>query len=263
MNSPRPVASTDEALKILGLPPASTAEEVRSAYRRLAFEFHPDRHAGNPEMEGRFKEISRAYQTLISDSFPGDGSAVGHPLRKGQDLFYDVQMDFITAVSGGDVSVLIKRPFVCPGCDGISSEGCQECGGDGTVLEEAMVRVQLPTGLEDGEVVRVPHEGAPGTGGGGPGDLILTVRSSRHPALERRGVDVHSEVRVPRFRMNRGGPVRVFTVRGGAQVDIPPGTPPGRTFRMRGWGIERSRDGRTFRGDHVVRILAMPEKEEG
>lgn len=261
MNLSRSIASRDVALKILGLPPGSSPEEVRSAYRRLAFEYHPDRHTGNPEMEARFKEIGRAYQELNSVYFPGDDSTVRPPLQKGQDLYYDIRMDFITAVSGGDVSVLIKRPFVCPSCDGIFSKSCRECDGDGAILEEAMVRVQLPTGLEDGELVRVPHEGAPGTGGGGPGDLVLTVRCSRHPAFERCGVDVHSEVRVPRFRLRRGGPVRVFTVRGGAQVDIPPGTPPGRTFRLRGWGIERSRDGRTFRGDHVVRILAMPGEE--
>jgi DnaJ-class molecular chaperone len=57
--------------------------------------------------------------------------------------------------------------------------------------------------------------------------------------------------------------VRVLTVKGGAQVDIPPRTPSGRTFRLQGWGVERTRDGRTFTGDHVVRVVEMPGQGEG
>ncbi len=89
---------------------------------------------------------------------------------------------------------------------------------------------------------------------------MLRVTSARHPALERRGLDVHSEVRVPRFRLSGGGTVRVFTVRGAAHVDIPAKTRSGRTFRLKGWGIRRSRGGRLVEGDHVVKVVRMPDK---
>ncbi len=262
MSPPRSPVSKEKALAVLGLPPGAGYEDVRRAYRRLAFEYHPDRHEGRSEMEGRFKQVGEAYRALIEEGVEKEASAPGSPPRKGRDLHYDVQVDFMMAASGGEVGVRIKRPFPCPACDGFEPEGCSACGGEGSVLEEALVGVRLPSGLEDGETVRVAHEGAPGEFGGAPGDLVLTVKSARHPALERLGLDVHSEVAVPPFRLKRGGPVRVFTVKGGAQTEIPPGTPSGRTFRLQGWGVERTRGGRTFRGDHIVRIVGMPGESE-
>ena len=262
MPSPRSGVSKENALAVLGLPPGAGREDIRRAYRWLAFEYHPDRHEGRPEMESRFKQVGEAYRALIADAPAEDASVSAAPPRKGQDLFYDVQVDFMMAASGGEVSVRIKRPFVCPVCNGESSRACAGCGGEGAVPEEALVGVRLPSGLEDGETVRVSFEGAPGVSGGSPGDLIITVKSAKHPGLDRRGLDVHSEIAVPRFRLKSGGPVRVLTVRGGAQVDIPPRTPSGRPFRLQGWGVERTRDGRTFTGDHVVRVVEMPGQGE-
>ncbi len=132
------------------------------------------------------------------------------------------------------MSVRIERPFLCPDCGSEVESGCGVCGGSGEVLEEAAVRAIIPSGIEDGEEVRVPAEGGPGGAGGRPGDLVLKVTSARHPALERRGLNVHSEVSVPRFRLVEGGTVLVFTVRGAAHVEIPPKTRAGRIFRLKG-----------------------------
>ena len=156
--------SIEKALRLLGLPPGAGPGDIRNAYRRLAFEYHPDRHAGQPEMEARFKEIGEAYRALTSDSVGVSPSA---PIQKGRDLHYDIQVDFMTAAGGGEVSVRIRRPFICAVCEGQSSKECSECKGEGFVAEKAMVGVMLPSGLDDGESVRFPFEGAPGTGGGG------------------------------------------------------------------------------------------------
>lgn len=256
MPSSQPPDSKEKALEVLGLPPCAVFEDVRRAYRRLAFEFHPDRHEGHPEMEGRFKQIGEAFRILAVGV--ADWEKAVPPPRKGEDLFYDLQVDFLVAAAGGEASVRIKRPFPCPACDGVDSAACAACGGEGAVEEEATVSVRLPSGLEDGERIRVASEGGPGVSGGAPGDLVLTVWSAHHPALRRNGLDVHSEVAVPRFRLIEGGSVRVFTVQGAARIRIPPGTRSGRVFRLRGWGIQRARDSRTFRGDHLVRIVEMP-----
>jgi molecular chaperone DnaJ len=269
--SPKPPPiSKKSALAILGLSGTAAQEDIHRAYRRLAFEFHPDRHAGQPEMEARFKEIGEAYRALISgagEDAPPTPDASDNPPARGRDLHFDIMVDFLEAAAGGEVGVRIQRPFACPDCGGSpglseasGEEPCKVCGGAGEIFEEALVNALLPSGLEDGEKVRVPMEGAPGSAGGRPGDLILTVTSARHPALERRGLDVHSEVGVPRFRLIAGGTVRVFTVRGAAHVEIPPRTAPGRTFRLKGWGIQRRQGGRPVSGDHIVRIVEMPSK---
>ncbi len=71
------------ALDILGLSPVAGTEDIHRAYRRLAFEFHPDRHAGRPEMEARFKEIVEAYEALRSGAVDGDSHRPGELPRRG------------------------------------------------------------------------------------------------------------------------------------------------------------------------------------
>jgi len=252
--------SKKSALAVLGLSDAAGQEDIYRAYRRLAFEFHPDRHAGLSEMEARFKEIGDAYRALNSEEGEDVPQVPNDPPVCGRDLYYDIVVDFLEAAAGGEVSVWIKRPFACPDCIGAMQASCKTCDGKGEVLEEVLVDAILPSGLEDGERVRVPMKGAPGSAGGRPGDLILTVTSARHPALERCGLNVHSEVGVPQFRLVGGGTVRVFTVRGAAHIEIPPRTATGKIFRLKGWGIRRRQSGRSVSGDHVVRIVEMPSK---
>lgn len=252
------------ALTLLGVSPAAGPMEIHRAYRRLAFELHPDRHGGQPEMEARFKEIAEAYKILVASFSGGEESEFSETPERGRDIQHDIQVDFLDAAAGGEMSVEISRPFPCPECEEmVESENkavCASCGGAGEVFEKVNVPFLLPSGIESGETVQVTEEGAPGRAGGRSGDLLLKVFPARHPALERRGLNVHSEVRVPAFRLINGGTVRVFTVHGGAHVEIPPKTNPGRTFRLKGWGIRRIQGARPVTGDHIVRILKMPDK---
>ncbi|MEE9276734.1 MAG: DnaJ C-terminal domain-containing protein [bacterium] len=267
----------EKALEALGLPPGAAQEEVRRAFRRLAFDCHPDRHAGDPDMERRFKELSGAYRLLTggaareggakpaapSGTAPKEEAAPPDPSQglpvRGEDLYYRIVLDFMEAARGGRVKVRLSGAAPCPRCErGKAAAGCPVCGGSGEVERNEAVPIQVPPGVEDGETIRAPGEGGPGRNGGRAGDLLLIVSCRRHPALRREGLNVHSEVRVPAFRLQRGGPVRVFTVSGSARITIPPQTRSGRTFRLRGWGVQRVRPEGTARGDHLVRVMEMP-----
>lgn len=263
MSPKHPSISKDKALTLLGVSPAAGLVEIHRAYRRLAFELHPDRHSGQPEMETQFKEIVEAYKILVASVSGGEEFEFSETPERGRDIQYDIQVDFLDAAAGGEKSVEISRPFPCPECEEMDeSENkpiCASCGGTGEVFEKMNVQFILPSGIESGERVQVLGEGVPGRAGGRAGDLLLNVFPARHPALERRGLNVHSEVRVPAFRLINGGTVRVFTVQGAAHVEIQPKTNPGRTFRLKGWGIRRNQGGRSVTGDHIVRILKMPD----
>ncbi|MDA0999670.1 MAG: DnaJ domain-containing protein [bacterium] len=265
MPSQAPFPNLESACKVLGLSPDADAEMIRRAYRRLAFDCHPDRHAGNPEMEQRFKRLSEAYRVAIS-AWEGAVSVDAAPLPPpvyGEDVSVEVLLDFLQVARGDVISVSCRRAVPCPKCrGGQGDDGCGTCRGKGRVKAEDIVRVHLPAGLEGGETFRVPGEGGAGLHGGLPGDLFLIVSSRRHPAFRRAGLDVHSTVKVPAFRLAEGGAVRVFTVHGATQVSIPAKTRGGRTIRLRGWGIHRQGPEGLRRGDHYVTVVQMPAKPE-
>jgi molecular chaperone DnaJ len=252
-----------KALALLGLVPGAGKDEVRHAYRQLAFLCHPDRHPGRPGMERRFQELSEAYCLLLT---VGTGTPGAHPLAplsmplRGRDLEYRLRLDFLQAARGGEFPLRLIRPRPCPACGGVPGrkETCEACGGRGELAERAVVRVRIPPGMADGESLCVEGEGEAGRGGGSAGDLRILLSCGGHPALRRQGLDVYGEVSVPHFRLLEGGPVRVPAVKGAVTIQIPPKTRPGSVFRLRGMGIERFEGGSGGRGDHIVRIAEMP-----
>jgi DnaJ-class molecular chaperone len=100
------------------------------------------------------------------------------------------------------------------------------------------VDVRIPPGVGDGSRVRVPGEGEHGAAGGRSGDLYLRVRLAPHPGFERRGRDLHTQVRVPVTTAVLGGEAEVPTVgTSPLRLKIPPMTQNGQVFRLKGHGM--------------------------
>ena len=270
--SPDPdAAARQKALALLGLLAGAGKAEVRHAFRRLALLCHPDLHPGRPDAERRFRELSEAYCLLLTVgtgfgelSRAGAAPAVPPPPQampsRGRDLQFRLRLDFLQAARGGEFPVRFTRRRPCPACGGAEGrrEGCAACGGKGEAIERAVVNVRIPSGVDEGDSLRIEGEGDAGRGGGAAGDLIVLLSCGGHPALRRQGLDVYGEVSLPRFRLVEGGPVRVPTVKGAMRIEIPAGTRPGSVFRLHGCGVDRTAEGSGGRGDHIVRVLEMP-----
>ncbi len=100
------------------------------------------------------------------------------------------------------------------------------------------VDVRIPAGVGDGSRVRVPGEGEHGAAGGRPGDLYLRVRLAPHPRFERRGRDLHTQVRVPVTTAVLGGEAEVETLGGRPlRLRVPALTQNGQVFRLKGHGM--------------------------
>jgi len=167
---------------------------------------------------------------------------------------------------GGQGRVVVRTGFLqmahtCPACGGegrVVRERCRQCRGAGQVEVERKIRVAVPAGVDDGTRLRVAGEGEPGAAGGPPGDLYVDIRVREHPELRREGADVHQELEVGFADLVLGTRLAVETLHGEETVDVPPGTAPGTTLRLRGRGVPRL--GRRGRGDHVVHLVARPPR---
>jgi DnaJ-class molecular chaperone len=273
--------------KILGVPKDAPEKEIKAAYRRMARKHHPDVNPGNPKAEARFKEINEAnavlsdpekrrrYDTLgqnwsaysgrqappwpggggvhfsvggvedlggFSDFFRTffsgggfggggfggeeifEGGFGGRGAAKGQDLETDVELSLEEVLNGTTREVAL------------SGQG-----------EKRTLTVKIPPGVREGSRVRAAGEGGRGAGGGA-GDLYLRVHVRPDPRFERRGDDLETSVSVPLTTVVLGGEVDVATLEGPRGIKIPPGTPNGRTFRLRGLGLPSLED-RKSRGD--------------
>jgi len=143
----------------------------------------------------------------------------------------------------------------CPACRGrglVVDDPCPSCHGSGRGQSSRTIQARIPAGVKDGQRIRLRGKGASGERGGPQGDLYVNVKVSPHPVFGRKGDNLTVNVPISFDEAALGAEIKVPTL-GGAPVTvkIPPGTPNGRTFRVRGKGVQR-KDG--HRGDLLVTV---------
>ena len=169
-------------------------------------------------------------------------------------------------ISFGQGGFAVNRP--CPQCRGrgrIPSEPCPTCRGAGEVRSERSIVITVPPGTEDGFRVRLRGQGEAARAGGLAGDLVVTFQVQPDRFFHREGLDIVCEVPINMAQAALGTRLRVRTLDGKkVMLRIPPGTQPGRKFRIKGQGIEKN--GR--RGDQLVGVQVTfpseltPEQQE-
>jgi molecular chaperone DnaJ len=162
-------------------------------------------------------------------------------------------------ISFGQGSFAVSRP--CPQCRGrgkIPSEKCPTCRGAGEVRTERRIVITVPPGTETGSRIMLRGQGQPSRPGGPAGDLIVTFQVQPDRFFRREGLDIVADVPINLAQATLGTRLRVRTLDGKkVLLRIPPGTQPGRRFRIKGQGIEKN--GR--KGDQLVGIqVTVPDK---
>ncbi|MGH3738011.1 MAG: molecular chaperone DnaJ [Micromonosporaceae bacterium] len=133
----------------------------------------------------------------------------------------------------------------CRNCQGVGTlvdEKCPECRGTGGVTKSRTLRVRIPAGVTEGQRIRLKGRGEPGERGGPAGDLFVLAHVRPDETFGRSGENLTLTVPVSFPEAALGTELRVPTLDGSVGVRVPPGTPSGRTFRVRGRGGPR-RDG--------------------
>ncbi|MGN6253220.1 MAG: molecular chaperone DnaJ [Marmoricola sp.] len=170
-----------------------------------------------------------------------------------------------TGMVVGSVGGAFSMNQTCPNCHGrqlVYDDPCPTCHGSGRGLSSRTIQARIPAGVKDGQRIRLKGKGAVGDNGGPNGDLIVLVHVGSHPLFGRKGDALTLELPVRFDEAALGAEVKVPTLDGASvTLRIPPGTPNGRTMRVRGRGVRR-KDG--SRGDLLVTVaVQVPDVLDG
>ena len=314
----------------LGVSRSADEKELKSAFRKLAMQCHPDRNPGDHGAEIRFKEINEAYETLkdpqkraaydrfghaafehgggqgaggFSDIFEdifGEMMGGGRSRRsggreRGADLRYNMEISLEEAYSGKTAQIRVPTSVTCETCSGSGAkpgtkpttcatcagagrvraaqgffsiertcptcqgrgqtitDPCGKCGGQGRVVEERSLSVNIPAGIEDGTRIRLSGEGEAGLRSGPSGDLYIFLSVRPHQFFQREGADLYCTVPISMTTAALGGKFEISTMDGTkSRVTVPEGTQAGKEMRLRGKGMPVLRSAQL--GDLYVRI---------
>ena len=174
-----------------------------------------------------------------------------------------------TCHGSGQVQVSQATPFghftnvkTCDKCRGtgkIITDPCPNCGGNGKVRRAVKTKVKIPAGIDNGQAISLSGQGEPGSRGGQPGDLLISIRVKKHPVLRRDGFDIFLDKDITFVQAALGDTIKVTTLDGDVTMTIPEGTQTGVSFKLRGKGVQKLRG--SGRGDQYVKVnIVVPKK---
>jgi curved DNA-binding protein len=281
--------------KILGVTQTATTEEIKKAYRKLAVKYHPDKTRGDKAANEKFLEINDANQVLSDpekrkkyDQFGADWkhyeeagaqpggfdwskyAASGGAQKQGMNAD-----EFESRFAGSEDIDLFELLF---GARAGRQRRRAALKGDDlnaettVTLEEAYhgsarlikldgqtIKVTIPPGIADDQVLRITGKGMNGISGGPKGDLYIVVKIAPHPEFHRKGNDLHRDFPVELYTAVLGGKALVKTLKGAVKVDIPKQTPNHKVLRLRGLGMPLS-DKKDEFGDLFVTVdIQLPD----
>lgn len=330
--------------EVLGVSSNASEAEIKSAFKKQAIKYHPDRNKGNAEAEKKFKEINEAYQVLSDSNKRASYDRVGHDAytrgasygsssaggfegfdmdfdlgdifssfftggfgggrtkrgpRPGDDLEYRLTLTFDEAVFGCTKDILIKRKDRCGSCSGTGSKTgtdkttcdkchgsgqvkvqrntpfgsmvsmttcskcsgagkinlnpCNTCRGSGKVNSEKKITINIPKGIDTGQVISMRGEGEVGDVGAPSGDLYITINVLNSNKFVRKGNDIFTDHHIPVWKAILGGESIIDTLDGEYKIDIKEGTQSGTVQVLKGKGVHKVNS--NFRGEHHVKII--------
>ena len=278
----------DDPYSVLGVPRSASEDDIRSAYRKLAKELHPDLNPANPaSAEERFKKVSAAYE-IVGDAekrkqydrgeidaggeprrgfhrtHSGGGPSAGRAggARPGEDFsFGDIFSDLFGSMRGrGEAG----SPFGVRGRDVRYSleidflEAATGAKKRVTLPDGGVLDIAVPEGVADGQVLRLKGKGSPGVRGAEPGDALVEIRVRPHQHFKRVDDDIVLDLPITLDEAVLGAKIEVPTISGRVQLTLPKATSSGRIFRLKGKGVRNTTTGRT--GDQLVTVrIVLPE----
>jgi len=265
---------SESPYRVLGLSPGASDEDVKSAYRKLAKQYHPDINPDDPDAEEQFKKVSDAYKTLLERRERlRNADATDSKLTRSDDpdavgsLPNDVRIRLILTledlIEAGKREVQFSRAVICTVCRGATKADdgkiCRACDGSGEMKKPASATIKYPAGVRQGYRFSLPGLGHKRSSTAPPGNLVIEIVYKPHPYLEVVDDDLHYRGLIGLDTFIEGGKLKVPSLEGVLEVTIPAHTPDGRILKIPGRGLP-SFNG-TPVGDLFVKLeLCLPKK---
>jgi len=256
--------------EILGVKPEASVAEIKTAYRKLARKYHPDRNKEGGAEE-KFKAINEANEVLKDaekrrsyDQLRAGGYRQGEQFRpppgwQGQSGGGDDSADFSDFFEslfgrgaaaghgqrgqarprrGQDVQASVQIDLQTAFDGGRTRLSMRDPTGGERVLE-----VKIPAGIQPGQVIRLSGQGQPGIAGGPKGDLLLEIGIRADARFRLDGHNVVHVLPIAPWEAALGATVPVPTLAGAVDLRIPAGSQSGRKLRLKGRGMPGSHPG--------------------
>ncbi len=279
--------------KTLGIKRDAGEKDIKSAYRKLAKELHPDVRPNDKAAEAQFKKVSAAF-SLLSDKekrarfdrgeidadgnekahfqggyHPGGfgGIGAGGPFgaqggaRPGPDVFEDLFGGMFGQGGGrsrGNYGPMrgsdVRYKMNIDFVDAVNG-GRKRV----TMADNRSLDVNIPAGVETGQTLRLKGQGEQGMNGGPAGDALVEVTVSDHSLYRREGDNIRMDLRISLKEAVEGGKVTAPTPTGNVSLNVPAGSNSGAVLRLKGKGVQA----RTKAGDLLARlIVTLPDEPD-
>ena len=156
----------------------------------------------------------------------------------------------------------VKTCDHCAGTGKVVSSPCNDCKGRGTVRKQRKIKVSIPAGIDNGQIISLSGEGEPGLRGGGPGNLYITVSVKKHATFTRKGDSIFCDVHVSFAQAALGAIIQVPTLDGTEKYDLAEGTQTGSIFTLKGKGIKNV-NGKGIGDLYFTVIIDVPKRLNG
>lgn len=282
--------------KIMGLSRTATQDEIKRAYRKLARKYHPD-VSKERDAEAKFKELGEAYEVLKDPQKRAAYDKLGSNWKAGEDFRpppnWDEGFEFRGGFAGGGgFSDFFEQLFGRAGFrqPGQEQRGFHARGQDSHAkiyidLEDSIrgatrsislsaphmdaqgyvqikhrsLNIKIPKGIKPGQHIRLAGQGAPGSGGGKAGDLLLEIAFNSHPLYRFSDADIYLDLPVTPWEAALGAKIKVPTPDGSVDLKIPPNSRQGSKLRLKGRGLPAKTPGDFF---VVLQIVLPPANTE-
>jgi curved DNA-binding protein len=271
--------------KILGISKTASEEDIKKAYRKLARKLHPDLNPNDKEANKKFQQINEANEVLSDpekrkkyDQYGENWESAEQFEKEGQSgtgagrRQHRQPEDAFSGFGDGQYSDFFEQMF------GTSSRSSAKFRGQDYQAElhlslrdaakthtqtltvnEKNVRITIPAGVEDGQVIRLKNHGAHGTNGGPQGELYITFRIAPDPVFKRVGNDLYIALNLDLYTALLGGDVMVDTLDGKIKLKVKPETQNGTKARLKGKGFPVYKQEGTFGDLFVSYNILIPQ----
>lgn len=274
--------------KILGVAKTATDKEIKKAFRKLARKYHPDLNPNDKKAESKFKEINEANEVLSNadnrkkyDKYGKDWEH-GEQYEKAKQQQQQSQRQYQSqgqqqGYGGQDFSDYFESMF--GGARSSSGQGRRKFKGQDfnaglqlnlkdvylthkqvITVNDAKVRLTIPAGLENGQVIKIKGKGASGANGGPNGDLYITFSIKNNTPFKRDGNNLYATVDLDLYTAVLGGEITADTFNGKVKLKIAPETPTGTKVKLKGKGFPVYKKTDQF-GDFIITYqIKIPTK---